>query len=166
MSEDGGLADWEERAGSYRRIPQSEGDAGQALDRLEILRQETRDPLDLFFLEQAMVEVGERWPDSLEEVSRRRSRFFDHLPPPPPELFETLEVPSLGTTLVWRDLPAGGFAMGSPASEPNQDDETAPLGAHADERPQHEVRFTRPFSMMSTPVTTAQYLASHPSHEV
>ena len=159
--------DWEKRAQVYRRIPDLLGDAKGSLDLLERLRRDTQEPHDLFFLEEAMVEVGKRWPESQSEVSLRRSRFFDHLPPPPRDLFEQIVVPSSDEPVsVWREISPGGFLMGSPSSEPDYDAEKAPLGAYGDERPQHEVRFTRPFRMMSTPVTNAQYLAFNSSHEV
>ena len=158
---------WEKRAQVYRRIPEFLGDAKGSLDLLERLRRDTKEPHDLFFLEEAMVEVGKRWPDSQSEVSLRRSRFFDHLPLPPRDLFEEIAVPSSAEPVaVWREIPSGGFLMGSPSSEPDYDSEEAPLGALGNERPQHEVRFTRAFAMMSTPVTNAQYLAFNSSHEV
>ena len=158
---------WEKRAQVYRRIPEFLGDAKGSLDLLERLRRDTKEPHDLFFLEEAMVEVGKRWPDSESEVTLRRSRFFDHLAPPSRDLFEKIVVPSSDDPVaVWREIPSGGFLMGSPSSEPDYDKERAPLGAFGNERPQHEVRFTRAFSMMSTPVTNAQYLAFNSSHEV
>jgi formylglycine-generating enzyme required for sulfatase activity len=63
---------------------------------------------------------------------------------------------SIGMKLVL--IPAGEFLMGSPDSDP---------GAKRDEKPQHWVRITQPFSLGVTPVTQSQYRAvtgTSPSH--
>ena len=62
----------------------------------------------------------------------------------PPELIEN----SIGMTL--KLIPAGEFMMGSPDSDKD---------AHADEKPQHRVRITRPFYLGAYEVTQGQFRA-------
>lgn len=57
-----------------------------------------------------------------------------------------------GRVPLWRDIPAGGFLMGSPLG-------TGDL----DEKPQHEVTIKSPFQMMAVAVTNAHYNAFDPS---
>ena len=60
---------------------------------------------------------------------------------------KSYEVPNLKMKLLL--LEAGDFQMGSPADEPNRQDNEF----------QHEVRFTKPFYIQTTDVTQAQYAA-------
>jgi formylglycine-generating enzyme required for sulfatase activity/predicted MPP superfamily phosphohydrolase len=62
------------------------------------------------------------------------------------------------STEPWARIPAGSFLMGSAEGEPE---------SFGDERPQHRVRVLSGFSMLTTPVTQALYLAvmgENPSH--
>ena len=67
---------WEKRAPVYRRIPKLLGEPIAALDLLERLRRGATDSHDLFFLDEAMADVAQTWPESEREVIRRRSRFL------------------------------------------------------------------------------------------
>jgi formylglycine-generating enzyme required for sulfatase activity len=73
---------------------------------------------------------------------------------PLPEVFRRLETPH-GPVAAWREVPAGGFWMGSPEGE-GQDDE----------RPRHEVAMPEGFRIGAGPVTNAQYAAFDPGHPV
>jgi len=57
-------------------------------------------------------------------------------------------VPSLGPDLEFVRISAGTFLMGAPPSDPE---------AHSGERPQHKVALTRPFEILTTPVTQRLY---------
>ena len=153
------VEDWMARAEVYRRVPELLGNADDALELLDRLRRRTTDGNDLFFLDLAMVEVGQRWTD--EEVAvmveGMREQLLDHLAAPAEPLF---------AESMWREIPAGTFQMGSSRNEGNWDQKENPLGGFNRERPQHEVRITQPFRMASTPVTNAQYRAFDPGHEV
>ena len=54
-----------------------------------------------------------------------------------------------GLTMEFVRIPAGEFMMGSPVGE---------SGRHDDEGPQHQVRITEPFYMLTTEVTQQQYI--------
>ena len=166
--------DWKERIKVYRRVPSLLGakegealaarDAEAALRLIDRLRQrKSNDGNDLFFLEQAAVEIAQSCPEVRLKIEELRARFFDHLPSPPRELFETIVTPKDREVELWREIPAGTFWMGGPDSEPDFDEEKAPLGAYDDERPQHEVEISQPLRMMATQVTNAQYRAFDPS---
>ena len=145
-----GDAPWQKRARVYRRIPELLADASASLDLLERLRRETSNGNDLFFLELAMAEVAQRWPEARGEAERKRADLFGHLAKP--EGFDAVAIPVDG---LWRRIPAGTFRMGTAEGE----------GGHDYERPQHEVVIASDFQMASIPVTNAQYRVFDPSHE-
>jgi formylglycine-generating enzyme required for sulfatase activity len=63
-----------------------------------------------------------------------------------------------GQSFQFSYIPAGTFTMGSPDSDTE---------AYNDERPQHQVTISKPFLMLRTEVTQAQWVAikgSYPSH--
>ncbi len=145
---------WKERIKVYEEIPELLDDPERTLALVDQLRRRTSNGNDLFFLDEAAVTVGRRWPESQRLVSELRRRFFDHLPPPPADLFERVETRD-GEVDLWCEIPAGTFLMGSPEDEEGRDD---------DEGPQHEVRIASPFRMAAGPVTVAQYRAFDPGH--
>lgn len=158
--------DWRERSKIFRKIPELLESAEAALKRIDHLRRRTADIHDLFFLEQAAREVAERWPASARAVTRLRGRFYGDREPPPEDLFSWVETPLDGRVGLWRGVEAGRFRMGSPQSEPHYDEDQHPLGAYADERPQHLVEISQPFRLMAVPVTNAMYRAFDASHEL
>ena len=152
-------AAWMARAEVYRRIPELLGDADAALELLDSLRRRTSDGNDLFFLDLAMAEVAERWPDRRRDAERRRERIFaDFIPPAG---FDEVAVP---VDELWCEISAGRFTMGYADSEGDYDEKTNPLGGRSWERPQHEVVIASNFHIASIPVTNAQYRVFDPSH--
>jgi formylglycine-generating enzyme required for sulfatase activity len=139
--------DWEERRKVYERLPELVGEPGRALRLLDQLRQQTRNGNDLFFLDQAVQEVGRRSPDHEREADQLRARLYDHIPKPPEELFRWIDTRD-GRVELWREIPAGRFWMGSRKGEGDES-----------ERPRHEVTIARPFCCAAVPVTQAQYAA-------
>jgi len=145
--------DWESRASVYLHLPDLVGDPGRVLSLLDRLRRRTRQGNDLYFLARAVLLVGERWPEYARHAAELRLHLFDHIPTPPEELFQSLEIPG-GRVPVWRRIPAGRFQMGSPEGE-----------GEGNERPRHEVEISRAFWISAAPVTTAQYSAFDPTHQ-
>ena len=146
---------FEERIEVYKRLPELIGEPERSLALIDRLRRGTRDGGDLYFLDRAARQVGERWQKATPQAEALRARLFDHIPPPPEDLFGWIETPEDGRVELWRQIPAGTFTMGSPEDEP---------GRHDDEGPQHEVRITSSFEMAAVPVTAAQYAAFDPTH--
>ena len=146
---------WEERSKVYERIPELVDDPPRALALLDQLRKRTRNGNDLFFLERAVLAVGEKWPDAQGAAERQVERLFDHIPPPPEDLFRFIETQLDGRVELWRKIPAGRFLMGSLETEKGRDD---------DEGPQHEVVVASGFQMGAVPVTVEQYAAFDPEH--
>ncbi len=146
---------WQERAKVYGRMGELVGDPRRALALLDRLRRRTRDGNDLFFLERAVAAVAESSPEVKRPAQDLRASLYDHVPPPPEELFRWIETPLDGRVEVWRGIPAGDFLMGSPEEEE---------GAFEREHPQHAVEVKQPFRMAAVPVTVAQYAAFDPDH--
>ena len=71
---------WQERQKVYERLPELIGDPLRALALADRLRQRTRNGNDLFFLEQAVAAVAEKWPDVRP---RRRAAASQSLRPHP-----------------------------------------------------------------------------------
>ncbi len=145
---------WPERQKVYQRLPELIDDPLRALALADQLRQRTRNGNDLFFLEQAVVAVGGKWPDARRTAERLQARLYDHIPPPSEELFRWIETLD-GRVGLWREIPAGEFLMGSPPDEKDGSE---------DERPQHQVRIRAAFRMAAVPVTIAQYAAFDPEY--
>ncbi len=148
--------DWQERRKVYERVPELVGDPEAALRLLDRLRRGTRDGNDLWFIDRALNAVGERWSDFQRGAEDSRQRLFDHVPKPSEVLFRSVATQQAGRVDLWREIPAGSFLMGSPASE---------QGRNTDEGPCHEVQVTSDFMAAAMPVTNAQYAAFDPNHE-
>ncbi len=89
--------EWSERRDVYSGLPELIGDDPErALALVDRLRRRTRDGNDLYFLHQTAAAIGERWPGAKRRVEQLQARFFDHLPPPPEELFRSVETPHDG----------------------------------------------------------------------
>ncbi len=144
---------WRERIKVYERIPELLDDPERALALLDQLRQRIRNGNDLFFIDQTVGAVAERWPDARRTAQQLRARFYDHIPAPPEELFRWIETPVDGRVPLWPEIPAGTFQMGS------LDDEE---GSFDRERPRHQVTLTSAFALAAVPVTNAQYAAFDP----
>lgn len=134
---------WQERRKVYERLPELIDDPLRALALADQLRQRTRNGNDLFFLERTMVAVAEKWPDAFRAAKQLQGRLYDHIPPPPEELFRWIETRD-GQVELWREIPAGRFLMGM---------------GH-----QKEVTIASSFWMAAVPVTVKQYAAFDPEH--
>ena len=145
---------WEERSKVFLSLPDKLDDPLRTLALVDRLRQRTRNGNDLFHLDLVVSAVTERWPDAARQVDELRARFYDHIPAPPAELFETVETKD-GQVPLWCPIPKGRFLMGSP------DDEE---GRYDFEGPQHEVVVASAFQLAAVPVTQAQYRVFDPDH--
>ncbi len=145
--------DWKARRLVFERIPELVGGPGQALAVVDQLRRCTRDGSDLFFLARTAAEIGRKWRQSVREAGRLLQRFFDHIPPPPEELFRQVETPHDGLVELWREVPAGHCLLGSPSGE-----------GFGHERPCYPLKVTANFRIAAVPVTNAQYAAFDPFH--
>jgi formylglycine-generating enzyme required for sulfatase activity len=148
---------WEQRREVYGRLPELIGEPRRVLSLVCQLRKKTRNGNDLFFLDQAVQEVAQRSPEHAPEAAALRNCFYDHIPPPPEELFRWIETSVDGRVPLWREIPPGRFWTGSKEEEE---------GGYGDERPRHEVTIARPFRCGVVPVTHAQYAAFDPGHPV
>ncbi len=144
----------EERAEVYQRLPELIDEPSRALALIDRLRSNTRNGNDLFFLERSVEAVATKWPGAEHSAEELRHRFYDHIPPPPEELFRWIETKD-GRVDLWCDVPAGRFRMGSTEAE---------KGGYDDERPQHEVTVRSAFRMAAVPATVEQYAAFDPQH--
>jgi hypothetical protein len=133
---------WQERIEVYRRLPEAFGDGRWVLGLLDQLRSRTRDGNDLYFLEQAIREVGRLFPEHRQQASALIARLYDHIPQPPEEPFRWIETPRDGRLPLWREIPAGGFSM-----------------VH------REVTIGASFGLGVVPVTNAQYAAFDSEHK-
>jgi formylglycine-generating enzyme required for sulfatase activity len=148
--------DPDERGKVYQRLPELVGEGERTLGLIDRLRKQTRNGDDLFFLDLAVRQVAERWPEEAKAAETLRARFFDHISAPDDaDLFHTINTPLDGPVSLWRAIPAGSFLMGSPKGEKDSYD---------DERPQHEVKITQSFGMAAVPVTNRQYRAFDQEH--
>jgi formylglycine-generating enzyme required for sulfatase activity len=86
-------------------------------------------------------------------VRQLTGRLYDHVPPPPKELFQWVRTAPDDRVELWKPIPAGEGWIGSPEGE-----------GHDGERPRHRVKLTRPFAMGAVPVTNAQYAAFDPDY--
>ncbi len=146
--------DWEERRKVFERLPELIDDPLRALALVNQLRQRTRNGNDLFFLDQAVAAVAEKWPDARRGAEQLQARLYDHIPPPPEELFRWIETRD-GRVELWREIPEGEFLMGSPSDEE---------GRYDLEGPRHQVKIASFFQMAAVPVTVAQYAAFDPEY--
>ncbi|MCP5120184.1 MAG: formylglycine-generating enzyme family protein, partial [bacterium] len=128
----------------------------RALALLDQLRKRTTNGNDLYFLDEAVAAVGERWKDFQQRAEQLRARLFDHIPPPPAELFQWVETAKDGRVSLWCEIPEGSFRMGSPKTEKGRDD---------DEGPQHAVQVPYSFHLAAVPVTNGQYAAFDSTHQ-
>ncbi len=144
---------WEERAKVYERLPELIDDPLRVLALLDQIRKRTRHGNDLFFLEQAVTAVGEKWPDAQRAAGQQQDRLYDHIPAPSAELFSWIETPNGGRGPLWREIPAGRFFMGSIEGT-----------GYLPTVPPHEVLVRSPYQMAAVPVTVAQYAAFDPEH--
>ncbi len=143
-----------ERSEVYRAVPELMGeDPERALALLDRLRRRTRDGNDLYFLRETVAEVARRWPGANRQAAQLEKRFFDHIPPPPEELFGEIDTPIDGQVPLWRTIPAGTFEMGTPEGEEK---------SGGWEWSQHLVTITSAFRIGAVPVTNAQYGAFDP----
>ncbi len=147
---------WQTRAEVYQRLPMLIGEPERALALIDRLRRRTRKGNDLYFLDLAAALVGNEWPEATSRVEEVRARLFDHIPPPPPELFLSVHTPNEGEVDLWRQIPEGAFEMGTPENEEK---------AGAWEWSQHRVRITSDFRLGAVPITNAQYAAFDPEHK-
>ena len=143
----------QEHARIYRRLPELIDDPEALLRLLDRLRRRTRSGEDLFYIDQAVRNVGERWPAFDDAARRLLLRLYDHIPPPPEELFSWIETVIDGRVPLWKEISAGSFSMGSPEGK-----------GEDDEHPRQTVSLHQPFRMMAVPVTNAHYAAFDPSH--
>ena len=146
----GGSFGFKERGEVYSRIPELLDDGGAALGLLGRLGRDVQAGIEFHLLDVAMAKVSARWKGDeavARQVERCRDQLFEHLPPLPPELFETVETKD-GRVKLWREIPAGDFIMG---------------GRLDREQPKHKVEIASPFRMAAVPVTNAQYRAFDPS---
>ncbi len=148
--------EWEERQKVYERLPELIDEPSRVVALLDVLRQRTRNGNDLYFLEQTAITVAAKWPDAARAVETLRSRFYDHIPAPPEELFRRIDTAQDGRVDVWREIPVGEFLMGSPEQEE---------GGYDDERPQHRVNIGVPFRLSAVSITNGQYEAFDPNHK-
>ncbi len=148
-------AEWRQRARVFERLPELIDDPLRAVALADELRQRTRNGNDLFFLERAVMMVGEKWPDAKRIAMQLRKRFYDHIPRPPEELFRSIDTPMDGRVELWREIPAGEFLMGSPWSE---------LEGSDLQRPPHKVVVESDFRIAAVPMTIAQFAAFDPEH--
>jgi formylglycine-generating enzyme required for sulfatase activity len=146
---------WEERSRVFLEIPDLIDDPERALALVNQLRQRTRDGNDLFFLDETIAAIGERWPEAQRIAEQVRGRLFDHVPAPPEDLFRWIETPLDGRVELWREIPAGEGWIGAADGEEHYDWE----------RPRHRVTMTKPFAMAAVPATNAQYAAFDPAHD-
>lgn len=146
--------DVDERGKVFLRLPELVGDGERAWRLIDRLRRATRNGNDLFFLDLAAREVIRLYPDHARAAEALLARFFDHIPPPPEELFRWVETPLDGRVELWRAIPAGSFWMGSPEGV-----------GYDDEHPRHRVTFRHGFQMAAVPVTNAQYALFDPGKE-
>ena len=98
--------------------------------------------------------MAEKWPDAQRSSAQLCARFYDHIPPPPDDLFRWIQTRD-GRVELWCKIPAGSFLMGSPGGEE---------GGYEDERPQHRVVVRSAFRIAAVPVTVTQYAAFDPEH--
>lgn len=148
---------WKQRRDVYLRVPELIDDPDRALALVDQLRHMTRSGTDLFFLERATTAVGGKWPAARRAAEALLGRLYDHIPPPPEDLFLWITTPLEGRVELWREIPAGKFLMGSPRGE---------AGHSESEGPQHEVRIRSPFWMSAVPVTVEQYAAFDPERRL
>ena len=146
--------EWQERQKVYERLPELVDDPLRALALADQLRQRTRNGNDLFFLEQAVMAVAEKWPEAQHDAKRLQARLYDHIPRPSEDLFRWIDTRD-GRVELWRAIPADSFWMGSPEGEE---------GGLDNEYPKHEVVIRSPFQMAAVPVTVAQYTAFDPEY--
>lgn len=146
--------DWQKRAEVFQALPDKLDDALRTLALVDRLRQRSRNGNDLFNLALVVSAVGERWPDAARQVDELRARFYDHIPPPPPELFEWV-VTEDGRVPLWCEIPAGHFLMGSPDIE---------KGRYDSEGPAHMITLGEGFFMTAVPITQRHFSFFDPSH--
>ncbi len=146
---------WQERQKVYERLPELIDDPLRALALADQLRQRTRNGNDLFFLEQAVAAMGEKWPGARRTTDHLLERFYDHIPQPPEELFRWIETRD-GRVELWQEIPKGKFLMGDlPSTHPE-------VLAEVVARGRFEVRLRSPFQMAVVPVTVEQYAVFDP----
>ncbi|MEM7310732.1 MAG: SUMF1/EgtB/PvdO family nonheme iron enzyme [Planctomycetota bacterium] len=142
----------EESWAVYGRVVQLVGDVERGLLLLDRLRRDTRNGAELFHIDAALAAV-EANEDHAEHARALRGKVFDHIDPPPAELFTTLPTRD-GERQLWCSIPAGGFRMGSEEDE---------AGSIDNEHPTRGVEVPA-FELFAAPVTNAQYLAFDPGH--
>ncbi|MEO1366615.1 MAG: formylglycine-generating enzyme family protein, partial [Acidobacteriota bacterium] len=141
-----------ERAKVLERLPTTVGDAERALKLIDRLRQRTRDGFDLFWLHLAADRVAEMDSDYAESVRDLQGRFFEHIPAPDPELFQSFQTADGETKPLWCEIPAGRYWVGSLESEPGRDDNEV----------RHQVDIRHPYRIAAITVTNRQYAAFDP----
>ncbi len=147
---------WQERGKLYASVQEVTGDSRRSVAILDHLRRGTRDGNDLYQIELALAAVEKLWPDQRSSAKDLRRRLFKHVPAPAPELFRSVDTGRALAIGLWREIPAGSFRMGSPATEE---------GRYSDEGPRHEVVIEQPFRLAAMPVTNAQFAAFDPEHK-
>ena len=143
-----------ERAKYYSQIPECLEDPEEIVYLLDRLRRITRNGVELFYLDRAARMVQKNWPDFFQEVQAFRDRMFDHIPPPPEGLFDSIETSLHGEVPLWCQIPAGQFEMGSRGED---------RMGEQDEWPRHTVTVASSFRLLSVPVTNALYRAFDPA---
>ncbi len=149
---------WRERKTVYQRIPELLDDPPSALALIDRLCRLTRCGNDLYFLDQAVIEVGRRSPsrEVQKATERARERLYNHIGPPPEALFRWIETPGDGRVRLWREIPEGQHWMGDPKRKREVD---------PSDQPWRRVSIERSFALSAVPVTRAMFAAFDPDYQ-
>lgn len=124
-----------------------------ALIYLDQQRRRTRQGDELYHLELAVELIARSRASHTTTARQLRERFYDHIPPPPDDLFQTAETRD-GQVALWRVIPAGTYRLGSPRKQHYWKGERSP----------YQVRLESSFLLAAIPVNQVQYRAFDPDH--
>ncbi len=145
-------SDWRQRRKVIEQAVDHVGDPERCIHLLDRLRETTRRGTDLYFIEAALRQIADRWPEHGDLIRQVLEHLFDHIDPPAPHLFERITVGDRREFDNWRRVPPGTLLLGDGA------------GSHH-ERPVRRVVFGNGFRLAATPVTRRQYACFDPTHE-